>query len=42
MARYRPFYTERARPNASPTLVRTPSGGELDVADPALAAELEP
>jgi uncharacterized protein len=42
MARYRPFYTERARPNASPTLVRTPSGGELDVADPALAAELGP
>jgi uncharacterized protein len=42
MARYRPFYTERARPNASATLVRTPSGGELDVADPALAAELGP
>jgi uncharacterized protein YcbX len=42
MARYQPFYTERARPNASPTLVRTPSGGELDVADPALAAELGP
>ena len=42
MARYRPFYTERARPNASPTLVSTPSGGELDVADPALAAELGP
>jgi uncharacterized protein YcbX len=42
MARYRPFYTERAWPNASPTLVRTPSGGELDVADPALAAELGP
>jgi MOSC domain-containing protein len=42
MARYRPFYTERARPNAAATLVRTPSGGELDVADPALAAELGP
>jgi hypothetical protein len=42
MARYRPFYTERARPNASPTLVRTPFCGELDVADPALAAELGP
>ena len=42
MARYRPFYTERARPNASATLVRTPSGGELDVADLALAAELGP
>ena len=42
MACYRPFYPERARPNASATLVRTPSGGELDVADPALAAELGP
>src|SRR5689334_4086923 len=39
MARYRPFYTERARPNASATLVRTPSGGELDVAAPALVAD---
>ena len=28
------------RPNGSPVLVRTPSGTELDVADPALAAEL--
>src|SRR5947199_5409266 len=42
LARYRPFFTERARPNASPTLVRTPSGAELDVADPALAAEFGP
>ena len=42
LAHYRPFFAERARPNASPTLVRTPSGGELDVADPALAAELGP
>src|SRR6201985_2383375 len=42
MARYRSFYTERSRPNASATLVRTPCGGELDVADPALAAELGP
>jgi uncharacterized protein YcbX len=42
LAHYRPFFTERARPNASPTLVRTPSGAELDVADPALAAELGP
>jgi MOSC domain-containing protein len=42
LARYRPFFAERARPNASPTLVRTPSGAELDVADPALAAELGP
>jgi uncharacterized protein len=42
MARYRPRLAEPDRPNASPTLVRTPSGGELDVADPALAAELGP
>src|SRR6516164_8082737 len=39
---YRPRFAEPDRPNASPTLVRTPSGGELDVADPALAAELGP
>src|SRR5689334_21922860 len=42
MARYRPRFAEPDRPNASPTLVRTPSGGELDAADPALAAELGP
>jgi len=42
MARYRPRFAEPARPNASLTLVRTPSGGELDAADPALAAELGP
>ncbi len=30
------------RPDASATLVRTPSGGQFDVADPALAAELGP
>jgi uncharacterized protein YcbX len=40
MARYRPRFAEPDRPDASPTLVRTPSGGELDVADEALAAEL--
>jgi uncharacterized protein len=42
LAHYRPRFAEPDRPNASPTLVRTPSGGELDVADPALAAELGP
>lgn len=42
LAHYRPFFAERGRPNVSPTLVRTPSGGEFDVADPALAAELGP
>ena len=42
MARYRPRLAEPDRPSASRTLVRTPSGSELDVADPALAAELGP
>jgi len=42
LARYRPRFAEPARPDASRTLVQTPSGGELDVADPALAAELGP
>jgi hypothetical protein len=40
MARYRPRFAEPDRPDGSPTLVRTPSGGELDVACPELAAEL--
>jgi len=42
LAHYRPRFAEPERPNASPTLVRTPAGDELDVADPALAAELGP
>ncbi|MGH3153885.1 MAG: MOSC domain-containing protein [Streptosporangiaceae bacterium] len=42
LVRYRPRFAEPARPDASLTLVRTPSGGELDVAAPALAAELGP
>jgi uncharacterized protein len=42
LAHYRPRFTEPDRPDASVTLVRTPGGGELDVADPALAAELGP
>ena len=42
LAHYRPRCTEPDRPNASPVLVRTPSGAEFDVADPALAAELGP
>src|SRR3984957_1714590 len=42
MARYRPRFAEPDRPDASPALVRTPSGGELDVACPELAAELGP
>jgi uncharacterized protein len=39
---YRPRFAEPDRPNASLTLVSTPSGGEFDVADPALAAEFGP
>jgi uncharacterized protein YcbX len=42
LAHYRPRFAEPDRPNASLTLVRTPSGDELDVADPKLAAELGP
>jgi uncharacterized protein len=41
LAHYRPRFADPGRPNASPTLVRTPSGREFDVADLALAAELE-
>ena len=40
LAHYRPRFAVPERPNASPVLVRTPTGGELDVAEPALAAEL--
>lgn len=39
---YRPSFVEPARPDKSPTVVRTPSGATFDVADPALAAELFP
>ena len=42
MATYRPHFAEPERPSGSQTLVRTPSGADLDVADPALAAELGP
>ena len=38
--RYRPFFVEPSRPDKSKTMVRTPSGGTFDVADPALATEL--
>ncbi len=40
MGHYRPSFAEPGRPDASRTLVRTPAGDELDVVDPALAAEL--
>jgi uncharacterized protein len=42
MSHYRPSFVDPARPDASPTVVRTPSGAIFDVADPALAAELGP
>lgn len=40
MWHYRPALLEPDRPDDSPTVVHTPSGVTLDVADPALAAEL--
>jgi uncharacterized protein YcbX len=39
---YRPSFVDPLRPDKSPTMVRTPAGNELDVVDPALAAELGP
>jgi uncharacterized protein YcbX len=40
MGSYRPRYLEPHQPERSPTIVRTPSGADVDVADPALAREL--
>jgi uncharacterized protein YcbX len=40
LSHYRPSFVEPDRPHASRTMVRTPAGNELDVVDPALAAEL--
>jgi uncharacterized protein YcbX len=40
MWRYRPSFLTPDDPDRSRTLVRTPEGRELDVVDPALAAEL--
>jgi MOSC domain-containing protein len=40
LAHYRPRFTDPERLDASTTLVGTPGGEELDVADPALATEL--
>ena len=42
LAHYRPRFADPGRPDASVTLVQRPSGGELEVADLALAAELGP
>lgn len=40
MGHYRPSFVDPSRPDRSRTMVRTPAGDELDVIDPALAAEL--
>lgn len=40
LGRYRPRFADDSRPEQSDTVVVTPGGAELDVADPALAAEL--
>lgn len=40
MGRFRPSFADPARPDASPTVVRTPSGETFDVVDPALADRL--
>jgi uncharacterized protein YcbX len=40
MVRYRPWFVEPDRPDASRTMVRSPSGEAFDVVDPALADEL--
>ena len=40
MRHYVPAFADPARPDASATIVRTPSGAQLDVVDPKLAVEL--
>jgi uncharacterized protein len=40
MGEYRPSFVDPFRPDDSRTVVRTPTGDELEVVDPALAAEL--
>jgi len=40
MGHYRPHFEQPDRPDDSPTLVSSPSGRDLDVADPELSAEL--
>jgi uncharacterized protein YcbX len=42
MSHYRPAFADPAQPDTSSTIVRTPSGADFDVTDPALAAELWP
>lgn len=40
MWRYEPYFSDPDRPEASVTMVRTPTGDEFDVVDASLAAEL--
>jgi len=40
LVRYRPRFGDPEQPDTSPVLVTTPAGAELDVTDPALAADL--
>ena len=40
MGHYTPRFVEPSTPDTSPTRVRTPTGRDFDVVDPALAAEL--
>jgi uncharacterized protein len=40
LSHYRPSLVEPARPDRSPAVIHTPSGGIFDVGDPALHAEL--
>ena len=42
LGHYVPSFLDPARPDPSPTIVRTPAGGVFDVTDRALAAELYP
>ncbi len=42
MSQYFPSFTDRSKPDTSPTVVQTPSGVVLDIADPALVSELCP
>ncbi len=42
MNHYHPSFVEPDQPDTSPTVVRTPSGDVLDVADPNLSSELYP
>jgi uncharacterized protein YcbX len=42
MSQYFPSFTNPGKPDTSPTVVQTPSGAALDIADPALISELCP